>query len=201
MGLEKGILRGLRTSGWQDAQLPHLFSGVGSTTATGPQPAQVTELQAASLESSVQLSWKDGGQGRYRIYQGVAPDKLVPVAITQDKQFCVTGLRIGQPLYFSVSAIDAEQREGALCKAVLSRAEDCTPPSSPTNLQFEAKGSQISLTWTASPEAKSYKVYCLAKGEKYRIPACGSASSAVRFGPVGQGEISSLGWGRGRFRQ
>ncbi|MBT9589252.1 fibronectin type III domain-containing protein, partial [bacterium] len=82
----------------------------------------------------------------------------------------VTGLSNGQPLYFSVSAIDAEQREGALCKPVLSRAEDCTPPSSPTNLQFEAKGSQILLTWTTSPEAKSYKVYCLAKGEKYRIP-------------------------------
>ncbi|MBT9585006.1 hypothetical protein IV102_16805, partial [bacterium] len=62
MGLEKGTpyvvyarvvgkTRNCRTS----------FLEVGFTTATGPQPAQVTELQAASLESSVRLSWKDSG--------------------------------------------------------------------------------------------------------------------------------------------
>jgi hypothetical protein len=145
------------------------FLEVAFTTAAGPQPNQVKELQAASLDGCVELSWKDSGPNQYRIYQGPTPDKLEPVATTQARTYRLSGLANGQPLYVSVTATQGPH-EGALCKPVLSRAEDCTPPSSPTNLQFEARGGQLSLTWSPSSEAKSYKVYCLWKGEKYRIP-------------------------------
>ena len=145
---------------------------VGFTTATGPQPAQITDLQVASLEGSVELTWKDSANPdhSYRVYQGPTPDKLVAVATTREKRYRLRSLPNGQPFYFSVTALDNQQHEGALCRPVLGQAEDCTPPASPTRVEFEAQGSRISLTWSACSDAKSYKVYCVARGEKYRIP-------------------------------
>ena len=170
MGLAKGTLytiyarvvgksRSCRTS----------YLSVSFTTATGPQPAQVTELTAIPLESSVKLTWKDEGSHRYRVHIGSAPDKLVAAGTTLERSFVASGLTNNQPLYFAVSAMDA-QGEGNLCRPVLSRAEDCTPPVSPLEVVIQARSGVFSVHWTAVPEAKAYKVYCLAKGEKYRIP-------------------------------
>lgn len=170
MGFEKGTRYFVfaRLVGKQRAvRTPYLE--VSLTTAQGPQPVQVEGLQAVSLEQSVRLSWKGKGTS-YRIYQGSSPAQMQPVAVANSSPFLVEGLTNGQPLYFGVSALDAQQREGALSPPILGRAEDCTPPNSPTELQIQTRGNQVSLTWSAAQDAKNYKVYCTLASEKYRIP-------------------------------
>lgn len=142
---------------------------VSFTTATSPGGAQVTELAATPLESSVKLVWKDTGNHSYRIYQGPNPWQLTPVGTSQGRTYTATGLQNNQPMYFAVSALDGSA-EGNLCRPVLSRAEDCTPPSSPKEVVINAKSGVFNVTWPAVAGAKTYKVYCLGKGEKYRIP-------------------------------
>lgn len=170
VGFEKGTKYFIfaRLVGKQRAQrTPYLE--VSLTTAQGPQPSQVSELQASSLESSVQLAWK-GKASRYRIYRGSSPAQLQAVAEAKGSPFQVMGLTNGVPQYFSVAALDDQDREGALCPPILARAEDCTPPNSPTELEIQTQGKQVSLTWSPVQDAKTYKVYCTLASEKYRIP-------------------------------
>lgn len=162
---------------------------VGFTTATGPQPAQIEELTAATRESSVELAWKASPTNSYRIYQGSAPDKLQPVATTSSTHYRVNGLTNNQPVYFSVTAVDSAAREGALCKPVLTRAEDCTPPSSPGQVKVDLVGGEATVSWSAIPDGKTYKVYCLARGEKYRIPLRVAApDTSVKLGKLAKGQ-------------
>ncbi|MBS2035071.1 hypothetical protein JST97_08780 [bacterium] len=142
---------------------------VSFTTATSAGPAQVSELTTTPLESSVKLSWKDPGSHSFRIYQGANPWSLTPVGTTQGRSYTVTGLQNNQPFYFAVSALDGPN-EGNLCRPILGRAEDCTPPSSPKEVVINARAGVFNVSWAAVPGAKTYKVYCLGKGEKYRIP-------------------------------
>lgn len=190
VGLEKGTTYTVyaRAVGKaRSCRTPYLE--VSFTTATGPQPAQVQELTAATLDSSVELAWKDGQPNRYRIYQGPAPDKLKPVADTSARRYRITGLTNNQPVYFSVSPIDSAQREGALCKPVLTRAEDCTPPSSPAQVQFDVSAAGVTVNWSPTPDTKTYKVYCLARGEKYRIPLRVAApETQVSLGKLPRGQ-------------
>lgn len=160
---------------------------VSFTTAAGGGPEQVTELAAVSLESSVKLSWKDTGSHSYRIYKGVAPDQLAPVTTTQGRNYVVTGLQNNQPLYFAVSAIDGSA-EGNLCRPVLSRAEDCTPPSSPGEVVINARAGIFNVSWKPVVGVKTYKVYCLGKGEKYRIPVR-TEETQVELPRVGAGKF------------
>ncbi|MBN9420189.1 hypothetical protein ABS71_12980 [bacterium SCN 62-11] len=170
VGLEKGTAYTVyaRVVGKsRNCRTPYLE--VSFTTAAGPGPEQVTELAAVSLESSVKLNWKDEGSHTYRIYKGVAPDQLAPVGTTQGRTYTVSGLQNNQPLYFAVSALEGSN-EGNLCRPVLSRAEDCTPPSSPREVIINARAGVFHVSWQAVAGAKTYKVYCVGKGEKYRIP-------------------------------
>ena len=170
VGLEKGTTYTVyaRVVGKaRSCRTPYLE--VSFTTATSAGGAQVTELAATPLESSVKLVWKDAGNHSYRIYQGPNPWQLTAVGTSQGRTYTATGLQNNQPMYFAVSALDGAA-EGNLCRPVLSRAEDCTPPSSPKEVVINARAGVFNVTWPAVAGAKTYKVYCLGKGEKYRIP-------------------------------
>jgi hypothetical protein len=170
VGLEKGTTYTVyaRVVGKaRSCRTPYLE--VSFTTATSAGAPQVTDLAATPLESSVKLVWKDTGNHSYRIYQGSNPWQLSAVGTSQGRSYTATGLQNNQPMYFAVSALEGTV-EGNLCRPVLSRAEDCTPPSSPKEVVIKARGGVFNVTWPAVAGAKTYKVYCLAKGEKYRIP-------------------------------
>lgn len=188
VGLEKGTLYTVyaRVVGKsRNCRTPYLE--VSFTTATDGRPPQVTELSATALESSVKLAWKDTGAHSYRIYQGFNPDQLAPVGTSQGLSYTVSGLQNNRPLYFAVSALEGTS-EGNLCRPVLSRAEDCTPPSSPGEVVINARAGVFKVSWKAVEGAKSYKVYCLAKGEKYRIPVR-TEESQVELPVVGAGKF------------
>lgn len=159
---------------------------VSFTTATSAGPAQVTELSSTALESSVKLNWKDTGSHSYRIYQGSNPWSLSPVGTTQGRSYTVTGLPNNQPFYFAVSAQDGAN-EGNLCRPILGRAEDCTPPPSPKEVVINSRGGVFNLSWPAVAGAKVYKVYCLGKGEKYRIPVR-SEETSLQLPRLGAGK-------------
>ena len=188
VGLEKGTTYTIyaRVVGKsRSCRTPYLE--VSFTTATDGRPAQVSDLSASSLESSVRLTWKDTAARSYRIYQGVSPDQLMAVGTTQGHQYVVSGLQNNQPLYFAVSALEGTS-EGNLCRPVLGRAEDCTPPSSPGEVVINLRAGVFKVSWQPVSGAKSYKVYCLAKGEKYRIPVR-TEETQVELPTVGAGKF------------
>lgn len=152
-------------------------------------PTLVEDLKAVSLESAVQLRWRDDRRPAYRIYQGTSPSQLQAVTTSQEPACRVSGLSNGQPVYFSVAGMDAQGREGPMCRPVLTRAEDCTPPGSPAEVVARATGNEVSLTWSAVPDAATYKVYCLRKGEKFRIPLRVAAPEVqASLGKLGRGK-------------
>jgi hypothetical protein len=166
------------------------FLRVSFTTARTGAPKQVQELAATSLESSVRLSWKDpSGASSYKIYRGSAPNNLQAVGTTKSRNYVVSGLSNNQPVYFSVAALNAAGQEGSLLRPILARAEDCTPPSSPSQLQFDSLGQKLDLRWNAAPDAHIYKVYCLAPNENYRIPLrIAAPQTNVSLGPLARGK-------------
>lgn len=166
------------------------FLRVSFTTARSGAPRQVEKLSPTTLESSVRLNWQDpAGSPSYKIYRGATPNDLQPVATTKARNYLVAGLTNNQPVYFSVAAVNGAGQEGSLAKPILARAEDCTPPSSPRQLQFDTQGQRIELRWDAVADAHIYKVYCLAPSEKYRIPLRIAAPQAnVSLGPLAKGK-------------
>lgn len=157
---------------------------VSLTSASNASMAWVRELQAQALEGSVELSWKSNRPGPFRIFQGDRPDRLREIQRADKSPARVKGLVNGLSQYFSVATLD-----GNLAPALRARAQDCTPPLSPTEVVLQTRGNQVSLQWSPSADAKSYKVYCLRPPEKYRIPLKVEApQTQVQLGALAKGK-------------
>jgi endo-alpha-1,4-polygalactosaminidase (GH114 family) len=170
LGLEKGTRYFIyaRLVGKSRSQRSNYLE-ISLTTAQGPQPTQVQKLKAEGRESSIFLSWQDSGH-RYRVYQGPTPWQLTPIGVTNKPQFVIKDQINGQSTFVSVSALDTDERESALCSPLRARAQDSTPPPSPTAVVAKSEGARIAVSWNSISDASSYKVYCCGSGEKYRVP-------------------------------
>ncbi len=159
--------------------------GIGPRSATGylsvsfktgdnDLPAAMDEISATGLESSVKLTWKNPSlvAKKFRVYQGSKPDGLEPGALVETTSALVKGLKNGQAYYFSVVGVDAQGREGPLSTPTLVHPQDCTGPVAPAQVEAKAEGDGVVVSWKgASADTKTIKVYCVPKGENYRIPA------------------------------
>lgn len=163
-GFEKG--RGPGTS-------PYL--NVSLKTADAQAPAQMEELTAVGLDSSVRLKWKNSSlvAKKFRVYMGDGPDRLRPISLVDQSEFRMAGLQNGKAYFFSVAGVDSSGQEGAACLPVATHPEDCLAPDGPAGLTAESSApGTIRLTWgKCSSDCKTLKVYCAATKENYRIPA------------------------------
>lgn len=61
--------------------------------------------------------------------------------------------------------------DGSLVGPVLSRPEDCTPPTPPGPVTADVGTGGVKVGWGAAAEpGVLYKVYCARAGEPYRVP-------------------------------
>jgi len=128
----------------------------GSTTA----PAAPTGLLATAGNSQVSLSWNasTGATGYYVQRATVSGGPYTQIAVPAPNSYTDTGLTNGTTYYYVVSAFNSAGQSANSSQASAAPAAPATPPSVPTGLQAAAGNAQVSLTWTASAGATSYRV-------------------------------------------
>jgi hypothetical protein len=121
-----------------DASTPDASTPDASTPAPPAAPARVL---AAPGDGAVTLSWDAvcGAVDHYVISQGTDPAHLTQVGTSADATFTASGLTNGTTYAFSVSAVDASNREGAPSEVVSAR------PMSPQ--AYRMFGSDLSAYW------------------------------------------------------
>src|SRR5207247_654334 len=119
--------------------------------------ATPTGLSATPGNGSVSLSWSpSAGATGYRVYRGTSPggEGASPVGTPSGASFNDTGLTNGNTYYYKV---DATNPTGASPKS--SEVNATLAPPAPTGLSATAGNGSVSLSWSASNGATSYKVY------------------------------------------
>jgi hypothetical protein len=128
-------------------------------------PSAPTGVTATPGDTQVTVSWTAStGATSYRVYystsSGVSKTNYTGFVTASSASTAVSSLNNGTLYYFIVSAVN-----GAGESAASSPAASATPtattavPSAPTNVQASAGNGQVSLSWTASTGATTYKVY------------------------------------------
>lgn len=127
------------------------------TSKTIPYNTNPTNLVAVPGVGKVNLTWSSAdGATTYRIYMGTTPggEGATPVSSSNGNTGVVSGLTNGT-YYFIVKAYNGTSFSSASneANAVLGG------PSAPANVVATPGNGRVTLTWTASPNAVTYRVY------------------------------------------
>lgn len=153
-------------------------------TAAPSSPGQPTLSNQG--ETSVTLTWTAAtdniGVTGYKVYGAPGGTITLGNVLTTS----VTGLTIGTPYSFTVTALDASNNESSASVARTYTPLDATPPSVPTGLSATAvSGSSVDLTWTASTDNIAVTGYEIRRGGS----SIGTTSS-TSFSDTGLSEIT-----------
>jgi fibronectin type 3 domain-containing protein len=130
-----------------------------NATPTGPQPpAAPTGLAAAAASSQVTLSWNASASATsYKVKRSTTTGgPYTTVNSPAVTNFTDTGLTNGTKYYYVVSAVNAGG-EGP-DSAEVNATPLLSAPAAPTGLTAAAGNAQVTLSWTASAGATSYRV-------------------------------------------
>jgi hypothetical protein len=133
--------------------------GLGPSTASDPFTtkqvlAAPTGVQAtAHADGSVTIRWQNLASGGATRFVVTASDGRV-VARTSDTQATATGLTLGQPISFTVSATDSSARTLSTRSGTVI---PYTAAAAPTGLKATPGRGQVTLTW-AAPQANGGRI-------------------------------------------
>jgi len=140
-----------------------------SITPIGP-PGAPTGLSAAISDGRLELSWgppaSDGGRPLtgYKVYRGLAPDSLNPLASTIAGSHTDVSAENGHRYYYGVSAVN-EAGEGPACPAVQINAAGLgRVPGAPQSVTARAHPGYVELRWIPPADSgglvlQTFKVY------------------------------------------
>jgi fibronectin type 3 domain-containing protein len=133
-------------------------SAPATPTGTISPPSAPTGLAATAGNATVLLSWAAvSGASSYNIYRATASGAEVLVASgVSANSFTDTDLTNGTTYFYQVTAVNAGGESGRSAEV---SATPQAPPSAPTNLTATAGNAKVTLSWTASSGASSYKIY------------------------------------------
>jgi len=141
-----------------------------SSAAHVPPPAPLGLL--ANAGNPIVLTWSPGRSATsYNLKRSLSLNGSyttitnVPLPIWMDSDVV-----LGATYYYVVSSVDAF---GESTNSTPVSAVACSPPLPPTGLKAAANGSQITLTWSASPVATSYSLARATSGSPYGYLATG----------------------------
>jgi fibronectin type 3 domain-containing protein len=137
---------------------PSAESAPATPTGTISPPSAPSGLTASGGNATVALSWSAvAGATSYNIYRSTSSGAEVLVASNvSTNSFTDSGLTNGTTYFYQVTAVNSGG-ESARSAEVSGRPQ--APPAAPTNLAATAGNAQVTLSWTASAGATSYKVY------------------------------------------
>jgi outer membrane protein assembly factor BamB/fibronectin type 3 domain-containing protein len=140
-----------------------------------PPPANVA---AKAGPGEVTLTWSaSAGADGYDIFVGTTPggeaSQPAQTSVTGNTTV-ITGLKVGQPYYFTARAVSGKLLSFA------SNEATATPIAalSPMNLKADAGNASVNLQWSASTGATGYNIYAgTAAGGEASTPAASGVSS------------------------
>ena len=130
-------------------------SAASSSASATPQvsaPNAPSNVQATAGNTQVSLSWSAvSGATSYKVYRGSSL-----IATQSGTTYADTGLSNGTAYSYTVKATNAGG--DSVASSSISATPKIPAPSAPTGLQATAGNASVSLSWSASATATSYKV-------------------------------------------
>jgi fibronectin type 3 domain-containing protein len=143
-----------------DAVYPNgLVSGPSQQIVGTALPVAPTGLTADLAGStSIALQWTAGaGASTYSIFEGATSGAEASTPIASGitiTSYTLTGLSPGETYYFDIVAVDAGGKS-----AVSNQATIIMPPSAPKGVAAMSGNGAVTLNWTGSIGATSYRIY------------------------------------------
>ncbi len=137
----------------------------GTPIATTPTPQNVQVVTAG--DAHVVIAWDQDGLTKHKIYRSSTSPVVIGAQGTYDttcsgiiSQCQVNGLGNAFPIYFVVTALDAQDNESAPSNEVTATPQAAAEiPPVPTNVSAEAGDRSATVSWTGSAEATEYNIY------------------------------------------
>jgi fibronectin type 3 domain-containing protein len=95
----------------------------------------------------------------YKVYFGTATGVYGTPVTVSGTSTTLTNLLDNTTYFVAISAIDASGNESAKSAEISGKTRDTVPPAVPAAPTLTPGAKQITVSWTAVPEAASYKVY------------------------------------------
>ncbi|MDR3711036.1 MAG: fibronectin type III domain-containing protein [Capsulimonadaceae bacterium] len=132
-------------------------SGASNEAHAAPVANVPSGLTATAGNLKITLSWTaSAGAATYNVYRGTTSGGESATAIAtgvSSTSYVDTGLTAATQYFYTVTAVNVDE------SAPSNEANATTFAAAPTGLTAVAGSQQVSLTWTASSGAASYKVY------------------------------------------
>ena len=129
------------------------------SSAVTATPLAAPSVTATVADRQVTLSWAAvSGAASYKVYQDSNTNEILTGSTITGTSAVVTGLTNDQAYSFWVSAVNSNGSSQSSAVMATPAASDRTPLSGST-LTAAAGGNQVTLRWSAVPDATSYKVY------------------------------------------
>lgn len=151
------------------AQSPFAWTNV--TTAAAEVPAQVGDLSSDSSKEGVVLSFSTQAPARaYRIYRRDASGALALLQEATTSPVTLSQPQVGEAVELVVTALDEQGREGYPSQPYVAVRRDVVPPAAPGNLSVTQDGDSTTFHWAEVPDVRSYRLYAVPDGQRYRLP-------------------------------
>jgi fibronectin type 3 domain-containing protein len=134
--------------------------GNGNSGGGTKAPSAPTGLAATAGNAQVSFTWNAsaGATGYYVKRATVSGGPYTQIAAPSATSYTDTGLANGTAYYYVVSAFNSEGQSANSNQVSATPVAPPTLPAAPTGLQATAGNARVSLMWTASAGATSYRV-------------------------------------------
>ena len=147
------------------------FAWSSFTSKPSPAPAQISGLEASSEAGGLRVKFVADSlvAESYRVYRRT-PEQNILLKETPSSPVLLDQVEIDDPLSLFVTAVDLEGREGYPSEVKSFVRADVTPPTIPGPVTAVGSAKSASFSWSAVPDAKSYRLYVVPKGQGFRLP-------------------------------
>lgn len=160
------------------------LQGCGSSDEDGAPvvsvPAAPSGLGATPGDATITLQWTgSSGATSYKVKRSTSSGgPYSPVASPASTSYSDTGVTNGTAYYYVVSALNSAGESGDSSQASATPVAAISAPAAPTNLVATAGNGQVTLAWSASSGATSYRVKrAMSSGGTYTQVAAPTATS------------------------
>ncbi|MBB6734675.1 DUF4832 domain-containing protein [Cohnella zeiphila] len=151
----------LANTGTWDAAKGYNVLAAAVTIGAPTIPAAPAGLTATAGNSQAALAWSaSSGAATYSVFRSTTSGSGYAAVASgiAGTSYTDTGLTNGTTYYYVVKAVNSAGTSGNSNEASVTPSNIVPPPAAPTGLTATAGNAQVSLTWTASADATSYRV-------------------------------------------
>ena len=133
---------------------------IGLTTEAEPTLPAPANLSGEVSGNSISLQWDAVADAAgYNIYDAATDELLIAIESGATLSHSFTDLAYSTEYSYQISAIDANDIEGAKSASISFTTGSAEPPAAPTGLSGSVSANSVSLQWSAVAAAASYKIY------------------------------------------